>query len=664
MATTSSGGPVQEAVKALVEIEQKILAELLRQADAINRPASATALPFAPAQFEMAAAALRATLRQHGEGVERLDELATMQERPADEADVRAHARRHRAEGVMHANSLRDLAFKMRANREKHEAAERQALFAIEEEFADGHGGGPLAARRLGGHGALDARASAQAARKVTETFRRTRQLMASELERFDATLRDLDEQGRSIKNTEETHKGAIDGGLNAGKKLLTRLMQREQTDTFLIGFAFICFLLTVLYIIKKRVGLLGLGHLLWGSSLPPAPPHMTSNIAPSDAMPLDAASGLPAANLHGEVDAAEDDAAGGSQIVEQLVAAAATAAADALGLNGGGGGTNCAAGRTAEGDCLAAEVAADDTSPAGASAPSDTTTWTPDAAEEAASAKVAEEAVAARDAAEEAASAKVAEEAVAAKAAAEAAAAKAAEEAAAARAAEEVEEAKAVEQAAVVKAAEEAATRAAEEAAAKAAEDAAALAAEKAAAEAAAAVEQAAVVKAAEEAAARAAEEAVAAKAAEDEAAKRAAEDAAAKTAEDAAALAAEEAAAARAAEEAEEAKVVEQAAVVKAAEEADAAKAAEEAAVVTAAEEAAAAKAVEEGAAAARALEEAAAAKVAEEARAAAAKKIDKSPQCPKWAQQGECERNSKYMLSACPNACDAYATLKSEL
>ena len=645
MATTSSGGPVQEAVKALVEIEQKILAELLRQADAINRPASATALPFAPAQFEMAAAALRATLRQHGEGVERLDELATMQERPADEADVRAHARRHRAEGVMHANSLRDLAFKMRANREKHEAAERQALFAIEEEFADGHGGGPLAARRLGGHGALDARASAQAARKVTETFRRTRQLMASELERFDATLRDLDEQGRSIKNTEETHKGAIDGGLNAGKKLLTRLMQREQTDTFLIGFAFICFLLTVLYIIKKRVGLLGLGHLLWGSSLPPAPPHMTSNIAPSDAMPLDAASGLPAANLHGEVDAAEDDAAGGSQMVEQLVAAAATAAADALGLNGGGGGTNCAAGRTAEGDCLAAEVAADDTSPAGASAPSDTTTWTPDAAEEAASAKVAEEAVAA-------------------KAAAEAAAAKAAEEAAAARAAEEVEEAKAVEQAAVVKAAEEAATRAAEEAAAKAAEDAAALAAEKAAAEAAAAVEQAAVVKAAEEAAARAAEEAVAAKAAEDEAAKRAAEDAAAKTAEDAAALAAEEAAAARAAEEAEEAKVVEQAAVVKAAEEADAAKAAEEAAVVTAAEEAAAAKAVEEGAAAARALEEAAAAKVAEEARAAAAKKIDKSPQCPKWAQQGECERNSKYMLSACPNACDAYATLKSEL
>ena len=191
-----------------------------------------------------------------------------MQERPADEEDVKRHARRHRSEGKALADGLRDLAAKVRANRTRLEAAERAALLQVEEEF----GGSPSAG--AGASSQLAARASTQAARKVTDSLRRTRELMSSELNRFDTTLRDLDEQGKSLKTTEDQHKGGIDGSLGAGKRKITRLQQREQTDRVLIGLAFAFFVLVVLYIIKKRVGLnFSSLYSLALSAVPPPPP-------------------------------------------------------------------------------------------------------------------------------------------------------------------------------------------------------------------------------------------------------------------------------------------------------------------------------------------------------------------------------------------------------
>ena len=139
---------MQGIVNALVEVEQTILRELLRLAELQN----ARALPIDA--FERAGAAVRASLRHHSEQVDRLESLAPIQSRPAEEEQVWAHVRRHRAEGAALASSLRDLASKVRRDRGLQEEAERAALFAS----AKDGGQTPMG-------NSLDARAAAQTAR-------------------------------------------------------------------------------------------------------------------------------------------------------------------------------------------------------------------------------------------------------------------------------------------------------------------------------------------------------------------------------------------------------------------------------------------------------------------------------------------------------------------
>ena len=244
---------VEAEVQALVGLEQSVLAELKRLDDEhVREPSNAAAASSSsssPAAFEAASSALRARLRAHAERVERLEELAAVQERPADEEDVKRHARRHRSEGKALADGLRDLAAKVRANRTRLEAAERAALLQVEEEF----GGSPSAG--AGASSQLAARASTQAARKVTDSLRRTRELMSSELNRFDTTLRDLDEQGKSLKTTEDQHKGGIDGSLGAASA--DHAPPAARADRPRAHRPRVCLLCAHrAYIIKKRVGL------------------------------------------------------------------------------------------------------------------------------------------------------------------------------------------------------------------------------------------------------------------------------------------------------------------------------------------------------------------------------------------------------------------------
>ena len=272
------------ALSSCVELEQALLGELVLLAEEHG------ARRLTPTTFVTAAAGVRRRLEQHAEQVAELEQLASEHDRPADQEEAMRQARRHRAEGDALAASLRELGAKVRAGAAELEAAERAALLLG---GADGNGGG-------GGEGSaagrLSARAATQASRDATASLRRTRELMAQELERSDLQLRMLHDQGAELKSTLRDHHG-LTGTLSTGRRALSRLQRRDFTDRVLMILGFLFFLLVVLHILKKR---------LWH---PDAPAQ------------IDVAAGVPATASDDLLAAAAEEAA---------VAAAATAAAAA----------------------------------------------------------------------------------------------------------------------------------------------------------------------------------------------------------------------------------------------------------------------------------------------------------------------------------------------
>ena len=295
---------------ARFELEQSVLRELLRLAEA----SSAGDLP--PATFEAASSGVRASLRRHAEQVDALEQLAAVQDRPSEEEEVRALVRRHRAEAGTLSTSLRELAAKVRSDRSQREASERAALFApvAGGDSSDGSSAPSGASSRSG---RLSARASAQAARDVTESLRRTRALMANELQRTEATLRSLDEQGKKLRGTLNEHRG-IDGTLASGRRKLNRLETRDMTDKVLFALAFGFFVCVVLHIVNKRLGLglFGLASSLAGKN--------ASDVL--NVMAAAAGGGVGGASADGS---STQVVSGGGSSAADLAASSATAAAD-----------------------------------------------------------------------------------------------------------------------------------------------------------------------------------------------------------------------------------------------------------------------------------------------------------------------------------------------
>ena len=130
-------------------------------------------------------------------------------------------ARRHRTESETLTSALRELTAKVHAGRATQQEAERQAL--LDE--------GSLARGALSeGGGGVSARSNKAAAKDATESLRRTRQIMADELQRADNTLRTLDAQGSSLKHTLQEQRG-VGSSLDSGRRSLARLRRREFTD-------------------------------------------------------------------------------------------------------------------------------------------------------------------------------------------------------------------------------------------------------------------------------------------------------------------------------------------------------------------------------------------------------------------------------------------------
>jgi protein transport protein SEC20 len=244
--------PFLSASRELTDLEQSVLRELIQLAE------QHAAHPLLLSEFQPAGAALRRRLRAHSERVDELRGLAGELGRPAERAEADAHVQRHAAEGNALLDSVRELGARVQANRPQQQAAERTALLLGAGAAAgDGDTGGPKSSRR-----GLSDRMSVQSARDATSALARTRRMMAEELSRSNLTLKSLDTQSKSLRNTLQEHRSIV-SSLAASRRALSRLQRRDLTDKILLGLGFLFFCLVVLYIAQKRLGL-AVGRVLW----------------------------------------------------------------------------------------------------------------------------------------------------------------------------------------------------------------------------------------------------------------------------------------------------------------------------------------------------------------------------------------------------------------
>ncbi|GMH08278.1 hypothetical protein Nepgr_010118 [Nepenthes gracilis] len=96
------------------------------------------------------------------------------------------------------------------------------------------------------------------AAESITESLRRTRQLMVQEVERSGSTLMTLEESTGVLKKAEKEYKGHR-SLLTRTRNLLSTMQRQDVMDRVILVIGFLLFSCAVLYVVSKRVGLLKL---------------------------------------------------------------------------------------------------------------------------------------------------------------------------------------------------------------------------------------------------------------------------------------------------------------------------------------------------------------------------------------------------------------------
>ncbi|MCL7050998.1 hypothetical protein MKW94_010122 [Papaver nudicaule] len=94
------------------------------------------------------------------------------------------------------------------------------------------------------------------ASESITESLRRTRQLMVQEVERSENTLATFDESTGVLKKAESEYKGHR-SLLMRTKNLLSTMRRQDVLDRLILLVGFILFSCAVLYVVSKRIGLL-----------------------------------------------------------------------------------------------------------------------------------------------------------------------------------------------------------------------------------------------------------------------------------------------------------------------------------------------------------------------------------------------------------------------
>ncbi|BAT87637.1 uncharacterized protein HKW66_Vig0070810 [Vigna angularis] len=142
--------------------------------------------------------------------------------------------------------NLRNANLQAKANLRKTAQEERELLLG---------GGEESTARRRN----LQTKAGmTSAAESITESLRRTRQLMVQEVERNTSTLMTLDESTGVLKKAESEYKGHRSLFMRT-RNLLSVMQRQDVMDRLILGIGFFLFSLAVLYVVSKRIGLLTL---------------------------------------------------------------------------------------------------------------------------------------------------------------------------------------------------------------------------------------------------------------------------------------------------------------------------------------------------------------------------------------------------------------------
>ncbi|XP_073132793.1 uncharacterized protein [Henckelia pumila] len=141
---------------------------------------------------------------------------------------------------------IRDANLQAKANMKKAAQQERELLLG---------GGEESTTRRRN----LQTKAGmTSAAESITESLRRTRQLMVQEVERNTSTLMTFEESTGVLTKAESEYKGHR-SLLSRTRNLLSTMQRQDVIDRVIILLGFLIFSLAVLYVVSKRIGLLKL---------------------------------------------------------------------------------------------------------------------------------------------------------------------------------------------------------------------------------------------------------------------------------------------------------------------------------------------------------------------------------------------------------------------
>lgn len=142
--------------------------------------------------------------------------------------------------------NLRNANLQAKANMRKTAQEERELLLG---------GGGESTIRRRN----LQTKAGISlAAESITDSLRRTRQLMVQEVERSASTLMTFEESTGVLKKAESEYKGHR-SLLMRTRNLLSTMQRQDIIDRVILIVGFLLFSCAVLYVVSKRIGILTL---------------------------------------------------------------------------------------------------------------------------------------------------------------------------------------------------------------------------------------------------------------------------------------------------------------------------------------------------------------------------------------------------------------------
>lgn len=150
-------------------------------------------------------------------------------------------------------SSLRNANLQAKANMKKAAQEERELLLG---------GGEESTVRRRN----LQTKAGmTSAAESITESLRRTRQMMVQEVERSGSTLMAFEESTGVLKKAESEYKGHR-SLLSRTRNLLSTMKRQDVLDRIILIVGFVLFSLAVLYVVSKRIGILKLQRKVIGA--------------------------------------------------------------------------------------------------------------------------------------------------------------------------------------------------------------------------------------------------------------------------------------------------------------------------------------------------------------------------------------------------------------